>query len=70
MSKFKFKDHVQISLSSDTICGEDLNTIIMRYSDTTSVTDVSVRECNKILNYQMEEWEHEYNQYLDSFKYN
>ena len=65
MSKFKFRDHVQISLSSDTICGEDLNTIIMRYSDTTSV-----RECNKILNHQMEEWEHEYNQYLDSFKYN
>ena len=66
--RFKFHDHVQIGLSIDTVCGESLNTIILRHSDATSITDVSVRNCNKILNRELEEWEHEYNQYLDSIK--
>ena len=48
--RFKFHDHVQIGLSVDTICGESLDTIILRHSDATSITDVSVRNCNKILN--------------------
>ena len=65
---FKFHDHIQINLSQDTVCGEPLDSIILRYSDATSITDVSVRDCNKILNNELEEWEHEYNQYLDSLK--
>ena len=65
---FKFHDHIQINLSDDTICGEPLDSIILRHSDATSITDVSVRDCNKILNNELEEWEHEYNQYLDSLK--
>lgn len=65
---FKFHDHIQINLSDDTVCGESLDSIILRYSDATSITDVSVRDCNKILNNELEEWEHEYNQYLDSLK--
>jgi len=65
---FKFHDHIQINLSQDTVCGEPLDSIILRYSDATSITDVSVRDCNKILNNELEEWEHEYHQYLDSLK--
>ncbi len=65
---FKFHDHIQINLSQDTVCGESLDSIILRYSDATSITDVSVRDCNKILNNELEEWEHEYHQYLDSLK--
>lgn len=65
---FKFHDHIQINLSDDTVCGESLDSIILRYSDATSITDVSVRDCNKILNNELEEWEHEYHQYLDSLK--
>ena len=65
---FKFHDHIQINLSDDTVCGESLDSIILRYSDATSITDVSVRDCNRILNNELEEWEHEYNQYLDSLK--
>ena len=65
---FKFHDHIQINLLDDTVCGEPLDSIILRYSDATSITDVSVRDCNKILNNELEEWEHEYHQYLDSLK--
>ncbi len=65
---FKFHDHIQINLSDDTVCGESLDSIILRYSDATSITDVSVRDCNRILNSELEEWEHEYHQYLDSLK--
>jgi len=65
---FKFHDHIQINLSDDTVCGESLDSIILRHSDATSITDVSVRDCNKILNNELEEWEHEYHQYLDSLK--
>ena len=65
---FKFHDHIQINLSQDTVCGESLDSIILRHSDAVSITDVSVRDCNRILNSELEEWEHEYNQYLDSLK--
>ena len=65
---FKFHDHIQINLSQDTVCGESLDSIILRHSDATSITDVSVRDCNRILNNELEEWEHEYHQYLDSLK--
>ncbi len=65
---FKFHDHIQINLSQDTVGGEPLDSIILRHSDATSITDVSVKDCNRILNSELEEWEHEYNQYLDSLK--
>lgn len=65
---FKFYDHSQICLTDDTVCGEKLDSIILRHSDETSLTDVSITDCNKILNTEMEEWEYEYNQYLDSLK--
>ena len=65
---FKFHDHIQINLSDDTVCWEPLDSIILRHSDAVSITDVSVKDCNKILNNELEEWEHEYNQYLDSLK--
>ena len=48
---FKFHDHIQINLSQDTVCGESLDSIILRHSDATSITDVSVRDCNRILNF-------------------
>ena len=68
MYKYKFHDHVQINLSADTLCGDALDTVILRHSDATSITDVSVRDCNQILNKELEEWEHEYNQYIDSVR--
>ena len=54
MYKYKFHDHVQINLSADTLCGEALDTVILRHSDATFITDVSVRDCNQILNKELE----------------
>mgnify|MGYP003660122991 CR=1 FL=1 len=63
---FNFYDHEQIGLSKETICGEDLVTVILSNSDALNITEVSVKNCNTILNNQLKEWEHEYNFYLDT----
>ena len=41
---FKFHDHIQINLSQDTVCGEPLDSIILRHSDTTSITLIGSKE--------------------------
>ena len=62
---FKFHDHIQINLSQDTVCGEPLDSIILRQSAATSLTEGPVRDCKRRLTTELEEWEHAYNQYLD-----
>ena len=50
---FNFYDHEQIGLSKETICGEDLVTVILSNSDALNITEVSVKNCNTILNNQL-----------------